>query len=216
MVRMGNTTEHSTTKHSTVDVCAGSVAIDLSDTAAALPEVMRLYSTTVRAAARKVLHHSAEVDDVVQETWISFLANGHKINDPRCLGSWLYRVATNAALRLVRKTTRYTLTGDEVFDRVAGDDIDAASAVHADQQRRAVRSAVLGLQAADRELAELLLDPEDLPYKEISLRCGRPMGSLGPTRERLVRKLRSAPPVQRMMDLPTNVYGWRNCDLAVA
>jgi RNA polymerase sigma factor (sigma-70 family) len=211
MVHMGTTT-----KHSTINAYASSAAIDLGDTAAALPEVMRLYSATVRAAARKVLRNSAEVDDVVQETWISFLANGHKINDPRCLGSWLYRVATNAALRIVRKTTRYSLTDDEVFDRVAGDDIDAVSALHAEQQRRAVRSAVLGLQTADRELAELLLDPDDLPYKEISVRCGRPMGSLGPTRERLVRKLRSAVPVQRMMDLPTNVGGFRNWDCAVA
>jgi RNA polymerase sigma factor (sigma-70 family) len=172
-----------------------------------LPEVIDVYSRTVKAAARKVLGSSVDVEDIVQETWMTFLAHGHKINDPRCLGSWLYRVATNASYRAARKRGRYTLGGDELFNMLPAETTDAATIMHSRDQRSALRDALDCLSDADRELAELLVDPQDLPYKEISQRCGRPMGSLGPTRERLIRKLRATPSMQRLMDAATDEAG---------
>ncbi len=196
---MGNTTNNArSSRLAGANTEGAHVALD---PARDLPEVMKMYGATVKAAARKVLGPCADVEDIVQETWMTFLAHGHKVNDPRCLGSWLYRVATNASFRVGRKRSRYTLSSDEtLFDRLPADTLDAALSLHGSEQKAAILQALDDLSDADRTLAELLLDPRDLPYKEISLRCGRPMGSLGPTRERLIRKLRNTPAVQRLLD----------------
>jgi RNA polymerase sigma factor (sigma-70 family) len=203
---MGNTTN--STRSSRLSGADHESANATLDPARDLPDVMKAYGATVKAAARKVLGPCADVEDVVQETWMTFLAHGHKVNDPRCLGSWLYRVATNASFRVGRKRSRYTLSSDEtLFERLPADTRDAALSLHGTEQKAAILRALDDLSEADRQLAELLLDPRDLPYKEISMRCGRPMGSLGPTRERLIRKLRNAPAVQRLLDSPTDDAG---------
>ena len=54
---------------------------------------------------------------------------------------------------------------------------------------RIVREAVARLDAREQELIHLLFDTE-LSYTEISDRIDRPIGAIGPTRQRLMSKLR--------------------------
>jgi hypothetical protein len=61
-----------------------------------------------------------------------------------------------------------------------------------------VRAALVRLDAADRRLLLLLAGPETLANGDASDRVQRPIGSLGPTRQRLLRRLRLDPAVQRL------------------
>ncbi len=61
-----------------------------------------------------------------------------------------------------------------------------------------VRAALARLDADDRRLLLLLDGDESLSYRDVSDRVQRPVGSLGPTRQRLLRRLRVDPAVRRL------------------
>jgi RNA polymerase sigma factor (sigma-70 family) len=181
---------------------ATSIAADVVDAAAlSFNELVEQYGRLVASAARRVVGPRGDVDDVVQETWITYLKSGNQIADSRCLGGWLYRVATRIALRSQQRSSKLSFTDDVAL---VGDRYAEAPDVETDllrtERQSAVRSAGGELHGFDRDLLELLLDEADYGYREISERCGVPIGSLGPTRERLIRKLRSVPAVQRLAD----------------
>ncbi|HYO18622.1 MAG TPA: hypothetical protein VES02_08170, partial [Dermatophilaceae bacterium] len=51
-----------------------------------------------------------------------------------------------------------------------------------------------------RELLLLLLADPPLGYEEISQRLGMPQGSIGPTRARVIQRLRAAAPIAALFD----------------
>jgi RNA polymerase sigma factor (sigma-70 family) len=160
------------------------------------------YGNLVATAARRVVGSRGDIDDIVQETWCAFVRGGHAVREPHCLGGWLYRVATNAALRAQRKCRQAVLAADPTRDRPDLCDLAADIAVLLDRnlQRQAVSQAMKTLNTRERALLDLLFDESDLAYREISARSGIPMGSLGPTRDRAIRKLRAIPEVRRLAD----------------
>ncbi len=131
------------------------------------------------------------------------MRDGHAVRDPQCLGGWLYRVATHAALRA--QTTRWRALplpdSTETGGTVGAAETDIAHLVHRAEQRDVVSRAVRTLSRREQALLELLGDEADLSYREISARSGIPMGSLGPTRDRAIRKLRAMPEVRRLADV---------------
>ena len=68
------------------------------------------------------------------------------------------------------------------------------------QRRAAVVQAAGTLRERDRQVIAMLFDDDDLGYREISERLGVPIGSIGPTRERVIRRLREIPSLQRLGD----------------
>jgi RNA polymerase sigma factor (sigma-70 family) len=193
---MGNTTDNTlrgrcgTRRTATV---GGGATLTLDD-------IIDEYSRLVAAAARRVMGPRGDVEDVMQETWIVYLEAGHQILDQRCLGGWLFQVATRIAVRTQRKVSRYIPVDDVRATDQADTEVDIEGRVLRQQRRHAIDTAGDGLRDREQQLLDLLLDAEDLGYREIARRSGVPIGSLGPTRDRLIRKLRSAPEVQRLAD----------------
>ncbi|HZX54759.1 MAG TPA: sigma factor, partial [Ilumatobacteraceae bacterium] len=50
--------------------------------AKALAELIVIFQGLVKAAARRVLRCSTDVDDAVQDTWLNFVRFGDRIADP--------------------------------------------------------------------------------------------------------------------------------------
>jgi hypothetical protein len=62
--------------------------------------------------------------------------------------------------------------------------------------RQAVTRAVEAkLTERERDLLGLLIDSRGLDYRQISAYSSRPVGAIGPTRARIIRKLQSYPDV---------------------
>ena len=165
-----------------------------------LPELMEIYHNVVSAAARRVVRCNADVEDAVQETWMIFVRNHHRIEDPSRVGAWLWTVAMNSARRIHRSSRRLVATYD--VDSLRPDYaelIEFDLAVHAGERQRALAEAVECLSASDRQLVALFVDERDLDYREISARSGRPIGSLGPTRDRIIRKMRATQPMANLL-----------------
>jgi RNA polymerase sigma factor (sigma-70 family) len=139
-------------------------------------------------------HGLSESDaaDVVQTTWLRLLENVGDIRDPARIGSWLATTAQRESLRAISRRNRLVLDGkDEVFD---GPDLLAApvdEALIAREQAVAARHALDSLPPTWRDLIELLtLDPP-LSYEEIGASLGVPVGSIGPTRGRCIKQMRT-------------------------
>lgn len=168
------------------------------ESAVPLDIIVEQYGRLVAAAVRRVVGPGGDIDDQVQETWITYLRSGHQVLDPAALGGWLFRVATRLAVRSQQRAERSVPHPDvaQLRDRLQDEEVDVD--VLRGQRREVIDQAVASLRERDRRIVELLLDEAGLGYREISDRLGVPIGSVGPTRERVIRKLRSMPAVQRL------------------
>mgnify|MGYP000979017426 FL=1 len=153
----------------------------------------------VSAAARRFVHRAVDVEDIEQETWIVFVRHAERIEYPDRLACWLWSTSSNLARRAARRDARWTTMDDitswadaAVAAAVTDDNLIAA------ERSAALRVAVQSLPPHDRQFVELLTDPQDFSYAAVGSMLKRPVGSLGPTRQRLVCKLRNHPAIERV------------------
>jgi RNA polymerase sigma factor (sigma-70 family) len=136
----------------------------------------------------------ADAQDVSQIVWLRLVEHLGDLREPRALPGWLVTTARNECVRLLRARTRLVPCDPQTGDL----DGEVEVADPADRMLRAERveaflEALGDLSDRDRALLLLLAEDPPLPYAEISRRMGIPVGSIGPTRLRLLRKLRSSP-----------------------
>lgn len=161
--------------------------------APAWAEIVRRYGGLVTAKARSFRLQNADVLDAVQATWLRLAANFHRIQFPEHLGGWLSTTTTRECLRILRDTKNTSFVPyaseavtDSVDDRSIGPEqhvIDAETA-------QELRSLVAELPPRHRSLLAALFTDDPMPYSEISHTIGIPIGSIGPTRARVLQQLR--------------------------
>ena len=196
--RLAGTADMADTADGDGELIAGLVERARAGDSAAVAAVVERCGPMVQGVARRYVSR-AEVDDVTQDVWLAFVEHMGQIQVPAATRGWLVRVTTRAAWHARRKQDRSVPTAD-------ADDLVAAPD---DTEERGVRRAGLGpatrhLQAAlmdlrpeDRRLV-ILLSGDDRPnYRAISQMVDRPVGSIGPTRQRALQRLRRQPELAR-------------------
>jgi RNA polymerase sigma factor (sigma-70 family) len=157
--------------------------------------------TAVADLTRQVrpwLHHvvrayrlpGSTVEDVVQTTLMALLVHIHELRDPTAGLSWLSVVARREALREIRSERRYVLVdAPETLqpDPTTGDTEDSAIA---SLTRAVVRRNVGKLPVRHRQLLERIAQQDRPDYAAISEALHMPLGSIGPTRKRVLEKMR--------------------------
>src|SRR5262245_44870786 len=176
------------------DQIAALVGLASGGDRSALEQIVERCSPLVRSVVRRYLANPAEVDDVTQEVWLSFTEHIDRIETPASTPAWLVQVATHAAWRAQRRTCRQTPTAD-VGEWASPDDTEDVGVRRADYERTraAVQAALDGLAPGDRRLVELLVSNDRPDYRRAALVSGRPIGSIGPTRQRIFTRLRREP-----------------------
>jgi RNA polymerase sigma factor (sigma-70 family) len=164
----------------------------------AMAAIVERCGPMVRAVARRYVGE-AEADDVAQDVWLAFIEHLDQIKVPAATRGWLVQVATRAAWRARKRLDRSSLA-DDLGDRVvAPDDTEERGLAAVTRGEAAARlgEALGELRPADRRLV-LLLSADDRPdYRTISGLVGRPVGSIGPTRQRALERLRRQPALAR-------------------
>jgi RNA polymerase sigma factor (sigma-70 family) len=129
--------------------------------------------------------------DVVQNTWLRLFEHIDDLREPARVGSWLATTAQREALRIVAQHKRLVPSDDEAaFD---GADRLQPPVDEGLLARELAGEAVAALDALPptwRALVVALTQDPPLTYEEIVADLGVPIGSIGPTRGRSVRKLR--------------------------
>jgi RNA polymerase sigma factor (sigma-70 family) len=169
--------------------------------AKALAELIGIFQSLVRAAARRVLRCATDVDDAVQDTWLNFVRFGDRIADPERVGAWLWTVALNSARRIQRRDSRCIVADNvaDLADAMADDVPDPDHALQRCERATIVHRAATEMRPSDQQVLSLMMDERAYDYRQISSLSGRPIGSLGPTRERIIRRLRTNPQVAELM-----------------
>ena len=136
----------------------------------------------------------ADAQDVSQIVWLRLVEHLGDLREPRALPGWLVTTTRNECVRLLRARARLVPYDPQPGDLRGGvEDADAAEGLLRAERVEALLEALGDLSDRDRALLLLLAEDPPLPYAEISRRMGVPIGTIGPTRLRVLRKLRSAP-----------------------
>jgi RNA polymerase sigma factor (sigma-70 family) len=144
-------------------------------------------------------HHSAE--DVVQETLLALIEHVHRLRDPGAGLGWLSTVARNQSIHKIRTGKRTVLRGEpaEWTDR-AGPDDPEKSAIDA-LTGAVLAEAITQLPTRCGQILHLAFLADVSDYATISQVLDMPVGSVGPTRMRALRKMREILPPGMARDL---------------
>jgi RNA polymerase sigma factor (sigma-70 family) len=133
---------------------------------------------------------AAQRDDVVAETWLRLVEHISALREPSRVGAWLATTARREAIAVARDVARVrpVEAADETPDLLTPSPEDV---VIGKERRAAVRAALRLLPERQRRILELLsLDPAP-SYEDVGVILQVPVGSIGPTRARALRRLRT-------------------------
>ncbi len=147
------------------------------------------FSGMIWAVARA--HRLGEADgaDVVQVTWLRLVERLDRLHNPASVGYWLATTARHECLRILNANKREVPLGDDVGEQESLAPLPGESLLQTERDE-AIRGVFSLLSGKDQALLRLLTAEPSLPYGEIAAALGIPVGSIGPTRQRALERLR--------------------------
>jgi len=133
------------------------------------------YQESVRRVARAVTGNVEDGDDAAQDAFLSALDRLETYDPSRPFGPWLMRIASNAAIDLVRRRTVRAALPLEPY--VASTGPGPADETEAAEIRRELGAALAELPERQRA-AVTLFDVEGYPHAEIAAILGVPEGTV--------------------------------------
>jgi RNA polymerase sigma factor (sigma-70 family) len=162
-------------------------------------DIVRTFTPLVRGVARRHRLGVADQDEVLQRTWIALVRGIGRLQDPQAIGAWLATTARRESLRVFGESNRLTLVED-VPERAAPEGDDVLAGLIADERRTALRAVTAEMPVRQRALVEALTSERECSYEQMSDELGMPLGSIGPTRQRCVARIRRDPRIQSLLD----------------
>lgn len=86
----------------------------------ACAECIEIHSPAIYRLALRLMQNEAEAEDVMQETFLNAFKAINKFEGRSGLGTWLYRIAHNAAMMRLRKPQKYILSVEETLSEGEG------------------------------------------------------------------------------------------------
>ena len=166
------------------------------------------YAGLLWSVVRGFRLNEAQAADAVQTTWLRLVQHVADLREPAHLPGWLKTTAQRVCLHVIRQSSREQLVdGDDdrgwgSDDRYDDAELDGpeVTALRREQQVL-VRRALADLPDRHRQLMELLVASPPISYQDISARLGMPIGSIGPTRARILTHLRESLATAGLRDL---------------
>jgi RNA polymerase sigma factor (sigma-70 family) len=159
---------------------------------AAWEDLVEGFSGLVWSVVRAHGLYGAEAADVCQTVWLRFVEHLRRLREPERAGAWLATTARHECLRVLRRRGRTMAMAEppEVADPSVDSDPGRRVVAHEDHQL--LMAALAGISGQCQQLLRLLLVDPPLSYDEISTLLEMPKGSIGPTRQRCLVRLRAA------------------------
>jgi RNA polymerase sigma factor (sigma-70 family) len=150
-------------------------------------EIVLRYRGLVTAVVRNFRLQDADARDAEQRTWLRLVEHLRSLRDPDRLGGWLSTTASRECLRILREAR-----GVVAFEMDAVPDPESGveeRVVDADTAARLWRI-VAALPPRGQTIMNALFAEDPRPYAEVAQSTGIPIGSLGPSRARLIDRVR--------------------------
>jgi RNA polymerase sigma-70 factor, ECF subfamily len=148
----------------------------------AFGDLVRLHRSGVVNVVYRMCGDTALAEDAAQECFIRAWAHLHQFRpssvSERGFRNWLYRIAMNCALTMLRHDTARPTVAVDVTELVVADPRQGPEGRAQENERAAaVQRAVLALPEAGR-IVLILREYEGLSYKEIAEAVGIPIGTV--------------------------------------
>jgi RNA polymerase sigma factor (sigma-70 family) len=174
-------------------------------------EIIARYQSLINAISRRYRLAPYDAHDVSQYVWMQLVDHIYKLRDPRALPGWIAVTTTHRCYEILRAQKRSVTVDplaigsfglmDTAAKRMNGDGrADVDEDLLRAEQRSAVQQGLDELTEGQQQLLLLLVADPPVPYREISRRMNLPTGSIGPTRARLLKKLRRTMAVRRLVE----------------
>jgi RNA polymerase sigma factor (sigma-70 family) len=185
------------------EVIAGLVNAAGTGDQSAWNRLVQEFESMIWAIARAHRLGDADAADVSQATWIALLQHIKKLNNPAGVGAWLATTARRECLRVLRGGQRCVPFGDDGPEHESPEP-PPGHALLVTERDDALRRAFSRLRAADQALLRLLTADPRPPYEEIAAALDMPIGSIGPTRQRALARLREQLDGEQTLNLMTD------------
>jgi RNA polymerase sigma-70 factor (ECF subfamily) len=139
----------------------------------AFAELVERYQPRLRYYLRKMLRDLHGAEDALQEVWLDVFRAVSRLADAGAFRSWIYRIARDRSLRVLRKCRLPHQPLEEV-DEIVGQEEEAHFAAE-DAER--IHGALDELATEHREVL-VLRYVEDMTYEEIALVVGCRVGTV--------------------------------------
>lgn len=151
-------------------------------------ELVRRYEKRIGAFVRPFITQPSGVEDVVQMVLIKMVRRIALLRDPRTFESWLFTLARNTSLDVIRRNRcrPVTVPDDGVFLATAA--TDTTPAVF--EIMEALELALGDLGSVDREIVRLIVQGDN--YRSIALRLGLSLGAVKVRLNRARKLLRAS------------------------
>lgn len=134
----------------------------------------------------------ADAADAVAAAWSKLVEHIGALRDVSAVRAWLITTLRRECLSRARARKREQPVADFAGVDEPAHVVDFDRALLGVDRRRMVRGALMQLPEPQRQLIAMLFADPPSSYAEISARLAVPIGSIGPTRLRLLAKLREA------------------------
>lgn len=157
----------------------------------AMDDLVRLMTPVLWHVVRAYGLDHALAQDVVQTTWLTLVRRHESITEPRAVSGWLTTCARREAWRVSRLQRRADPTEAEYLEpRLPAQESAEDEAARSDESHQLWR-AVSQLNERCQRLLRIVAFEERPDYARIAQDLSMPIGSIGPTRQRCLGKLRS-------------------------
>ncbi len=143
---------------------------------AAFEYLFERYGKAIRRLFVQRMGSVAEVDDLLQETFVKVFVHLHRYNPQYTFGQWLYTIARNTFIDHVRKQQE-DLTIDERFTAPAATTPTPEERVINEQQRTMIESHLDRMTPRYRRLIVMRFFDE-YSYEEIAAKLNLPLGTV--------------------------------------
>jgi RNA polymerase sigma factor (sigma-70 family) len=171
------------------NVVAGLARAAVAGDQRAWDALVRRLDPLVRGVVRAYRLNAADAEDVAQTTWLHACRHLPNLREPAAFPKWLTVTARREALRALQRGGREILLEEPLPAREEAP-VTIEEQVIEREQHDAVHAAVARLPQRQRSLLGAILRRPGVTYDELSGELDMPMGSIGPTRERALRRLR--------------------------
>jgi len=138
------------------------------------------YRARILAYLTNMLRDRGLAEDITQDCFVALVRRVDRIKPERGVGPWLFRVARNRAIDVMRKRGREVLDADKALwraDSMRLDEGSPADALVLDEEARQVRAGLAKVPAKYREVLVLHYFG-DLKFSEVARVLHRPLGTV--------------------------------------
>ena len=146
----------------------------------ALADLMERYTGKLLRYGRRFLYSSDSIVDIVQDVFITVYENIQDFDATRQFSPWIYRIAHNAFVNVLRRKSReplYFMDLDRIVPHPVYEDPDQREK-ESEEMRVLLEQSLENIAPAYREIIDLYYF-ENFSYREIADILHIPMGTVG-------------------------------------